>query len=154
MIEQIDDNSSEPIGQVQFVHSNLFHPAIIDAANNYKEPVDPEDPKRKQAVALAKRMGIEKELISGENTTIGTEIPKFYDEAGRDITGRPAQKPNIKLQTYVPKGISELLEDDTGYPYFEDPQTGEQVHVPQDYRYLPRFNPKRGKSNDDLIAKK
>lgn len=112
-----------------------------------KRKEDPKPTPKELAAAnqFAKTFAARKGLISGEDTHVGDTIPKFVDEKGNEISQINVPKPNVKVSTFVPPEVNELLEDNTGLPYFIHPQTGDVVHVPQDYRALPRFNPNRGK---------
>lgn len=129
-------------------------------SNSFAGQLGDDDPKKSKlskkdldaANMFAKQFAISHGLMSGENANVGGVIPPFVDENGRNITGMPAQTPNVKLQTFVPPDIDELKEDNTGYPYFDDPQSGDPVHVPQNYRHLSRFNKNRGQY-DKSIAK-
>jgi hypothetical protein len=87
----------------------------------------------------AKRFAKARGLVSGDNTYVDA-VPQYVD--GR--TGKP-YKPTqaVRPQNYsdtVPSEITDLLYDEVkGYPYFNDPHTGDMVYTNQTYMNLPRF---------------
>jgi len=92
--------------------------------------------------------------FNSENIHTGGKIPKFYDNAGREVTGAPPPEVGT-LPTKVPKYVKSLEWDDQkNLPYYVDEKTGYMQYVPKDLFYSPRFNPNRGQTNITLLAKK
>lgn len=151
-----DLDIEQPIGTVQFTHSKLFHPAVIEAADNPIE--DPTKPTQQQIIdanMFAKNFASTHGLMMAEDMHVGNMIPRFIDQkTGKDYV--PSQSvPQSKIKSFVPPEINSLEWDDSAkLPYYDDPQSGEKAYVPQNYFFLPRFNPNRGKPAQDLIAKK
>jgi hypothetical protein len=86
----------------------------------------------------------------GEDAHVGNSIPKFVDEAGRNITGQPA-KPGFKLNTQVPSYVTSLQYDDQmKYPYYVDQTSGDNMYVPHEYMNLPRFKQPAVQVQNDL----
>lgn len=103
---------------------------------------------------LAKRLGAEHGAFNAESLNVGNKLPRFVDDAGRDITGAP-QAPASKLPTKVPAYVKSLEWDDKqNLPYYTDEKTGYIQYVPKEMFYSARFNPQRGKTSIIDIAKR
>jgi hypothetical protein len=120
-----------------------------------KVKVKPTQAEIDAANAFAKDLGKRKGLFNAENLHVGGQIPKFVDEAGRELP--PATQPvTPKLPTSIPNYVKALEWDkEKNLPYYIDQQTGYMQYVPKEFFYTARFNPNRGKiSMVDVIAKK
>ena len=123
---------------------------------------DPKAPTPQQLAAanqFAKTFALRKGLISGESTHVGGAIPRFIDSAtGQDITGvKPPIFPTGTIMDIrqVPTYVKDLQFDDkSNLPYFVNQETGDIQYVHPDIARSSRFNPNRGKSADQLIAKR
>lgn len=107
------------------------------------------------ATKLAKDIAVRKGLVSGLDTHIGGQIPKFIDDkTGKElVAGAPAPQLG-KMSMNVPAYVKELSWDNTsGQPYYVDEQTGYMQYVPKDLFYSSRFNPNRGVAANALAKR-
>lgn len=159
-IEYLDENSNEPVGTVEFSHSNLFHPAIIEAADN--PVIDPTSPptqaELEAANKFAKEFATRKGLTIAQDAHVGNIIPKFIDQTtGKEFVGGQGKLPprTIMNINQIPTYVKDLQWDDkSNIPYYIDKQTSDIQYVHPDIFFSSRFNPYRGKSKEDLIVKK
>lgn len=92
------------------------------------------------ATRFAKEMAIKRGLISGENTHTGGLIPKFVDEAGRELMPGDVSPEVGRLDSKVPSYVKELEWDaKANLPYYMDEKTGDLKYVAKDLFHLPRF---------------
>lgn len=107
-----------------------------------------------EANKLAQRLVSQHGGFNAENIHTGGKIPKFYDDAGREVTNLPPSDIG-PLPTKVPSYVKSLEWDDKkNLPYYVDEKTGYMQYVPKDMFYSPRFNPNRGQTNITLLSKK
>jgi hypothetical protein len=120
------------------------------------DKLSPEELAKQNAFArdFAKRQN----LITGENTHVGSSGAKFIDAAtGLPMTGQPQYPSNIVMDiSKVPSYVTadNIIKGKDGLSYFEDQTTGNMMPLHPDILRSPRFNPNRGKSTDMLIAKR
>lgn len=130
---------------------------MIDPKKPSKIKVKAGNPTAEQLAAanqFAKQIALRQGLISGENTHVGNQLPRFIDDRGRDVTGMPPPEVG-KLSSNVPSYVKSLDWDDKmNLPYYTDEKTGYIQYVPKDLFYSARFNPNRGQSILNFIAKK
>lgn len=94
-------------------------------------------------------MGIGDEGMHGEMQQGGYQKPNISYQQGQVLATRkqldqgmsPYTGPISAVNRYVPPEIDSLDWDPTQQlPYFQDPQSGDMIHVPNSYISLPRFN--------------
>jgi hypothetical protein len=123
---------------------------ITGGGEGEKKSSKPAPPSRAEVEAankFAKEFAIRRNLISGENTHTGGQVPKFVDaRTGMDVTGN-IPPPVGRLTDKVPLYVKSLEWDDkANLPYYVDEKSGDTQYVAKDLFYSPRFNPNRGKS--------
>lgn len=108
---------------------------------------DPKDKKAPTAAELAeanriaKEFAIRRNLISGENTHVGNQIPKYIDAAtGKELVAGSIQPQAGSTNYNVPSYVKSLEWDDrANLPYYIDEKTGDLTYVAKDLFYSPRF---------------
>jgi hypothetical protein len=105
------------------------------------------------ANAYAKDFALRRNLVSGENTYVGNQLPVYRDVYGNILPDNPTPVSPVLASSYVPAGIDSLeWSTDTNLPYYSDPQTGDMKFVQESLFYSPRFNKNRGLSKEEIRA--
>ena len=120
-------------------------------------PAKPSPAQLAEATAFARNFALRRGLVSGENTTVGGQIPRFVDTMGNpaNVQNKPLPPRTITNINQIPTYVKELQWDEQkNVPYYIDQQTDEIKYVHPDIFYSTRFNPTRGMSADMLLAKK
>lgn len=101
-----------------------------------------------EANKFAREFAARRNLITGEDTHVGGQIPKFIDaRSGTDVTG-VMPPPVGRLTDKVPLYVKELQWDSkSNLPFYIDEKTGDTQYVAQELFHSPRFNPNRGKTS-------
>jgi hypothetical protein len=126
-----------------------------DGGRNNKKPTPQQ---LEQANQEARRFAMARSLVSGENTNVGGQIPQYYNQGGKNITGMPAggQLPprTIMNINQIPPYVKDLQwNEQAGAPYYVDEKTGDIQYVHPSIFYSSRFNPNRGMGMMSATAK-
>lgn len=105
------------------------------------KPPSPTPAELAAANKFAKEMALRRGLISGENTHVGNQIPKFFDARTGKELGVGDVEPGIgRLDTKVPLYVKSLEWDaQSNLPYYIDEKTNDIKYVAKDLFYSPRF---------------
>lgn len=134
---------------------------LLSGGEDPKKPVKvktskPSAAEIEAANVLARDIAMRKGLISGENTHVGDQIPKFYDSrTGKELVAGDAPPPVGRLSNKVPLYVKSLEWDESAQlPYYIDQQSGDMQYVNKDLFHSPRFQSTRGATPITSLVKR
>ncbi|GEM_PF-5066067 len=93
-----------------------------------------------EANKQAKKFAVERNLIMGENATVGNRVPDYVDINGNKLSPDYSPIPKSLVSPYVPQQVNELFWDEKlNLPYYIDPSSGDIQYTQKQNFYSPRF---------------